>query len=648
METAFFNLLLKFKNTLSSAIKKVVGDPRIRQEYIRRENLIKQLEHFKVRRLVFLVDEHTDPDQLSFDLPVEVMGVYSFSLDMLGEEINGRIIQPLLPDSIPVDTEGWLISAKNKFAIFSLNNYLLQHKKEDQVIIQHYLPEERTDYYSYIDFFTGEVSTSVLIHNYFERCYRIPFPLDIRFTLRDEKGEVVNSGQRVIPCNGITEISSGDFSILENFKGNLEIEFNVRCKVNSFLHYNAVYSSEKFITSNHQSGLGLHAAGNEYARGYIPPDPDEDLVVALFQKHDPVPLKTSARLIFWQNGKKEEKEKQLPSVNQYHIMHQGIKELFPEIDFSGVDAPYVQIYSDSKLYRPNFFYTRKGTSGYYDLNHSAPVYDVFSKPMESRRRRKMRVNDAYEWQFGALLFPEETGIDTLLGVWCQKDLYVKEFLFRFYDEKGKKLFVFEVTFDPRVATYININEFLKEKRITSFYGTVLLSPAGRNPMIPGDIYSNVGYIHRNNPYLTSTATAIGTNNLPFYTDRYPGTFLGTGALNTADVYCPGMSNEEYDTWLMIGASSAYQNFLGVFDYEITLYNYSGHSVRISGTINANGMKCLKLSELVKETGFYSEKGRYAVWFYSNKVLLMGNWVLVRKKDSAIAVEHCYAGKFGLL
>ena len=209
------------------------------RNYIRYYNMAEitaKIKHFQIKRIAILVDGKTNTEELNQLPDVSIVGYYSFSLDIIGTKVNGFEVQPLLPNTSAVDTDGWLVSAVNEFAGYSLNQYLLENSKEEQVIIQHVKAPHGTVYYSYIDFFSNEQRTMVQIHNYFDRCYRIPFPLDIRLTLRNAEGEILETGQVVIPPNGIRVISSDDFST-QDFVGYLEVEFEGTSKVNPFLHY---------------------------------------------------------------------------------------------------------------------------------------------------------------------------------------------------------------------------------------------------------------------------------------------------------------------------------------------------------------------------------------------------------------------------
>ena len=82
-------------------------------------------------------------------------------------------------------------------------------------------------------------------------------------------------------------------------------------------------------------------------------------------------------------------------------------------------------------------------------------------------------------------------------------------------------------------------------------------------------------------------------------------------------------------------------------YEIEIINSSGESKSVYRKINTNGTDFIKLSDLIKTTNHNSKKGYYTVWIFSGEANLYAQHILHRKNDNAIAVEHCYSGKFGI-
>lgn len=611
-----------------------------------------KIKHFRIKKLAILLDGETSTEELNQLKDVSIVGYYSFSLDLIGTKVNGFEVQPLLPNT-SVDTDGWLVSAVNEFAGYSLNQYLLENSNEKQVIIQHVKAPHGTTYYSYIDFFSNEQRTMVQIHNYFDRCYRIPFPLDIRFTLRNTEGEIAETGQVIIPTNGIRVISSDDFSV-QDFVGYLEIEFEITSKVMPFLHYYANYVSEDFISNNHQSGLGLHPANSSFTRGYIPTSDDESLVVCLFQRNYSKPVNAKAILRYTSEETRKTTEKQFPLIKKNHLLFQDIKELFHEIDFSKTKAPCVEVQSEVPLHRPNYYYSKKGKKGYYDTQHAGPDPKIYVKPLggallSREERDKTQKFGCYEMELKQFIFPPETGIESLLGLGNDTTAEIKQFIFDFYNENGELLYSFEDKFDYEQKTYLNLNKYLKEKGIENFSGTLSLRASSKTPEVPVVMNGISAYKHRDNPYMTSTAASGAIpDNTPFYFRAVPPNYLkGECSVGVTDIFGPGIASDIYDTYYAITYPCSNKNLLKRIEYEIQIVNVNGQKKVIYRTLATHGCDFFKLSDLVEQTRHNSERGYYTVWFFAVGVHLYGQRVLLRKSDCAISVEHCYVGKYGL-
>lgn len=621
--------------------------------YYRIADINAKIKHFQIRRLAILVDGKTKTEVLNQLKDVSIAGYYSFSLDSIGTTVNGFEVQPLLPNT-SVDTDGWLVSAKNEFAGYSLNQYLLENSNEKQVIIPHVKAPHGTTYYSYIDFFSNEQRTMVQIHNYFDRCYRIPFPLDIRFTLRNTEGEIVETGQVIIPPNGIRVISSDDFSV-RDFVGYLEIEFEVTSKVMPFLHYYANYVSEDFISNNHQSGLGLHPANSSFTRGYVPASDDESLVVCLFQRNYSNPVNAKAILRYTSGETRKTTEKNFPPLKKNHMLFQDIKELFREIDFSKTKAPYIEVQSEVPLHRPNYYYSKKGKRGYYDTSHAGPDPKDSTKifggaSLTREERNKIHKFGCYEMELKQFIFPPQTGIESLLGLGNDTTVEIKQFIFDFYNENGELLYSFDEEFDYDMQRYINLNEYLKEKGgIKNFSGTLSLRPSSKAREVPVDMNGISAYKHRDNPYMTSTAASGAiADNIPFYFRAAPPNYIGGKCtVGVTDIFGPGIASDIYDTYYAITYLCSNKDLRKRIEYEIQIVNANGQKRVIYRTIPSHGCDFLKLSDLIQQTGHNSGGGYYTVWFFVVGAHLYGQRILIRKSDCAISVEHCYVGKYGL-
>lgn len=638
----------KFYSFLSKKLK-----PR-KIEYYSTNEINRKFAHFKIKKIAILIDELVDFN-LFKDLKCEkIIGFFSFNLDIIGTRIDEFEILPLLLNS-NIDTDSWLVSTRNEITSFALNRYLIENKRENQVIVQHIRHINGTRYYSYADFFSNEQKTLIHVNNYLRRLYAIPFPLDIRLTLRDCEGKIIDTRQVIIPADSIRVISSDDFPV-KDFVGYLELEFEIAKKISPFLHYMVDYISQDFISSNHQSGLGLHPANSSFTRGYIPTHEDESLVVCLFQRNYKNPIKIKAVLSYFKDDRKISKEKEFSPLRQNHMLYQDVKELFREIDFNKINSPYVVIRSDLPLHRPNYYYIKRDRKGYFDTSHAGPDLKNQVKGfyrginvITDKEKNALHKYDCVEMDLRHYILPKEEKIESIIALGDDTTLDIKDFTLEFYDTNGIIAHSFKTEFDYDNKRYFNINLFLKDKGIHDFSGSVSFRPTKENQQIPVFMNGISIYSHKNNPYYTSTAAnGSSPDNMPFYFRAGPPSYSrAKNSVSITDIFCRGIASDIYDTYLIISYPSANKNFIKKISYEIRIINMSGESKSVYRKISTNGTDFIRLSELIGDTKHHSENGYYAVWLFSGEAHLYAQHILYRKSDQAIAVEHCYPGKFGI-
>ncbi len=608
-----------------------------------------RMNHFSCTWVAILVDENTCFEKIPRLLPphVKIAGYYSFSLDTIGTTVNGFTVQPVMQGKVPVEVDAWLLFAHNDFAGYSLSSFLLETGKAQQAVLWGLNSPSGTTYYSYIDFFHNEQQkTIVQIHNYFKRCYGIPFPVDIKYTLRSLSGEIASAGQFIIPPNGVYTVSGSDFKI-SSFEGYLEIEFDITTRVMPFLHYYATYISENSIACNHQSGLGLQQAGSVFARGYIPADEKETMMLCLFQRHYDQPVVTKGTLRYTEGSSEKILTKELPGVKKNHVIYTDVKKLFPEIDFTKITGPSLYVSSPVPLHRPNFFYKRYDAEGFYDVTHSAGEQEVAAVYTKGELK-KIEEMGYIPLQTGCLVMPPGMGITSLVGLWQNANDRIRKFCFEFYDTGGDLKFSREEVFDPAHGTYLNINRYLEKYNVELSAGTFIMRAAESSGNIPKGFLANVGYRSEKRDYMSSTATGLGFANSSFYFNGGPSGYIGKGVLHTSDIYGPGRVSDDFDTCFLLGCpSSEKEAKKKQVSYEISIYNSMGEERKLNKKIFMQGSAFLSLSELVKESKHYSDDGSYCVWFYSPEAFIYAYWLLYRKSDGAITVEHCYGGKYGL-
>lgn len=626
------------------------------------DELIARLGLFGVKKLAILIDEETDIKELrrviqllNKELQIEVTGVYSFSLEIISRNVLGFIAKPLLPDQPAENMDAWLLSTGNRLAQYSLNQYLLEQHKECQIIVKHTKDIQCTRYYSYIDFFTNDSQkTIVQFHNYFERMYGIPFPLALILTLRERSGKVLECKQIIIPANGIVTVASETFSAGQ-LEGYLEAEFDVNSKVQPFLHYYATYLSDDFITGNHQAGLGVLPAGSLFTRGYIPTDENDTLVVSLFQRNYSAPVIAKGILKYFDESGFKQVERPFPPLDRNSMLFQDVKELFPEINFSAAKTAQIEVCADVPLHRPNYYYARKGKHGYYDVQHGGPDPKTYASSygtsvVGAKEKRKLKENNCYAMDIRQFVFPSGMGIESLIGFGNDTTATLKQFKIDWYDESGALLKSIDHHFDYHEKRFINLNHLAGQNGMDNFSGSVSLREPDEMTTIPIIMAATSAYMSVKNPYISSTAGGASIpSNTPFYFLSGPSNYFQenchTGVTN---IYGPAFYSDSFDTYFGIGFSCSYVGAHKKVDYQIQIFNSAGKSRIIEREINTNGTDYLKLSELVDELNFRSEDGNYCVWIFSVGAYLSAQRIVVRKSDHAIAVEHCYAGKYGVI
>ncbi len=615
-----------------------------------------KMRQFQIRAVAVLIDGTTDISAL-VNLPsIVIVGCFSFNLDLLDTEINGHRVQPVLPGTV-VKTDGWIVSCTNELAALSLNQYLMEEGQEHQYVLHHVKYPNGTRYYSYVDFFSGDQTTNVYINNYYQRCYHIPFPLDLKLTLRNSTGKIVHTRQIIIAPDALRVITSADYPF-QSFVGYLEVEFEIAKKVMPFLHYLVDYISPDFVSSNHQSGLGLHPPNTEFNRGYIPTHDGESLVVCLFQRNYATPVRAVAILKYLdQHDTPVVVEKEFEPIHQNQMLYQDITEMFPEVDFSATRAPCVVVRSDVPLHRPNYYYTRRGKPGYYDVSHAArdPLKVLSDEgclelgALSEPERQALAKYGCVGMDLRLFLFPTEYEIDTLLALGNDTTAEIKSFNISVYDHFGQLRGAFEREFDYDRERYLNLSDLIRDAGLPRIYGTVALRPASNAAKVPLQLNGIAAYRHKQSKYLSSTAASgAQPDNIPFYFRGGPPSYLlEDSPVGVTEIFARGVSNNAYDTFFALTYPSANIFLKKEVRYEICIVNQYGEKRSLYRTLAAHGSDFLVLSELIAETSHRSTGGNYTIWFCAVGAHLYGKHFLFRKRDSAIAVEHCYVGKYGM-
>jgi hypothetical protein len=603
-----------------------------------------------------LIDGSTDVTDLLRLSGAKVESIHSFNLDVIDTVVLGQRVRPLLA-TIDQKRDAWIVSSTNELSALSLNQYLLDQSLEHQYVFHHVNYPNSTAYYSYVDFFSDKQTTAVHINNYFHRCYHLPFPLELKLTLRNCAGEVIDVRQIIIPPNAQRTVTSNDFAVTD-FQGYLEVEFYLAKKVMPFLHYQVDYFSKDFISSNHQSGLGLHPSNTEFNRGYIPQNEKESLVVSLFQKHYREPITVNAILKYQTgDGQIRQIERSFPELSQNRMIYQDIKQLFHEVDFNEARAPMLVVKSKESLHRPNYYYTHTEKDGYFDVSHAARDPSqalkggsfVTTGVLTETEMGRINALHCVGMDLRLFLFPESYQIDTWLALGNDTTAVAKAFNISVYDTAGRPQGAIELAIDYENDRYLNISELIRKGLLPSVAGTAALRPSLNAVDVPLQLNGIAAYQHKISRYLTSTAASGSSpDNVPFYFRGGPPNYLlENTSVGVTEIFARGVAFENYETYFALVFATASLNNNKSIKYEIGLVNDIGEQKILYRTLPANGSDFLPLSELIAQSGHASSKGRYTVWFTAFGGHLYGKHFLYRRSDCAIAVEHCYVGKYGV-
>jgi len=484
------------------------------------------------------------------------------------------------------------------------------------------------------------------------RVYGLPFPIDIKYTLKDLEGEVKKCGQFIVPTDGIKKIESSSFGV-EDFVGYLEIEYEIDKKVQPFLHYMVDYISESYISSNHQSGLGVHPANSKFTRGYIPVETDKSLEVCIFQKDYEILDDVVLNLYYFENGERRCAVKPLPSLKRFQMLYQDVKEHFLEIDFLKVESPYVEVVSKSRIHRPNYYYFDKNQKIFYDTSHAGPDNWRDSKS-EYQKRYTNTERDKFEslgietFHLTSVIFPNAYGIDTLMGLGNDSTEDIKDFTLRFYSEAGVLVHQCDISFNYDKERYFDISKFIKDLDIPLEKGCVVANAASHVRAVPLILNAITAYRSRTLGYITTTAASGSLpDNLSFYYRSGPLHYIKKKApMGVGDIYARGVCDDNYDTLFTVLYRVSDHNFQDEITYHIEIVNSKGHSRKLTQSINSNGVSYLRLSDLLSECLLSDDDGAFAVWFFSSEANIYAQHILIRKSDEAIALEHCYPGRYG--
>lgn len=605
---------------------------------------------YGIRSYAVLVD-HTS---VAGDLPVlpdiQFCGFYTFDLSKVGTLFSGSPVYLITLDGPIPACDGWLVASTARAAVIALNQALMITGNEGRIITRLYGGQVSV-INAYMDVFSGETETVVQIHHYYDRKYRITFPIDVRYTICAGDGTVRAAGQRIIPPGGLTVIDSRELDLGE-FSGYLRLELeveNLQTRVQPFIHFWADYISEAGLCRNHQSGWDQWAPNTVFARGYFPVEPDLELNLTFYNEND---CETHPRILlhYSKDGEEEAVERAAEPVPARHMSCQNISHLFSDLSLDGVKSAFYLIKCDTPLHRPNYYIAPKGTRQFVNTSHQtgsdACHWAVPTDAFQADYLRKLDAVGVDPWVITFPLLEERFGIETFLGLLSSTICKINQFTFIFRNERGEVVFAKDETLDGTCPEFLNLKDYARRHGVTLKSGLFGLAPRKGLPEVPRRAISLLGFKHRDYKHIcTAPAAGFEDPNLPFYID--PPVPLQQQheycPVLVTDRFGPGMVSDEYDTLYIITNCSLYRKYAKECTYRLEVFDARGKLHCVYRTIPPQSYDVFWLSEILAEAKIGSGSPYFTVWQKSYDTLLISYHFLYRKRDHAMSCDDTFGG-----
>ncbi|KPA10236.1 hypothetical protein MHK_009550 [Candidatus Magnetomorum sp. HK-1] len=615
------------------------------------EHIIEQLNKYCISSYAILIDHTTVLNDLIDFSGFSCIGYFTFDINLVGQTIKGIPIQLItLYGPIP-QCDAWLVTSTSRALAFSLAQALMLTKNENQIIIRYY-SGQTTEMSAYMDFLSGETETLVYLNHYFERKYRVIQPIDVRYTICQCDGTIVQSGQRVLPPGGIAVFDSRTMN-LNSFQGYIKVELeveNLQVRVQPFIHFWADYINDKGMCRNHQSGWSPWPPETIFNRGYIPVDPNLEAIASFYNDND-IEINIKALLHFCHNDQEEIVTRDIATVPAGHMVYQNISKAFADIPIETVNAAYVLFVCDKPLHRPNHYIALKGTYKFVETFHQtggkACHCAIPSYSHNEQQIKKFELWGMSPWQLQLPILNDKFKIDTFFGLLSLTLCDISDFLISYRNNKGQYIFSEKVHIDGRTPQFFNINEFARQKNIDIRNGgTFCMEPIKGLKNIPFSSNVFFGLKHISFPYIsTSFIGGDKDSNLPFYINaRFPfSREYFFSPLQTTDKFSPGIVSDEYDSLIIVKHHSLLKNYSRVGQYRLDIYDINGNCCSLNRSIPPNFHDAFWLSDILSEANIPFDSIYYTIWIKSHNAKLLPNHLLYRKKDHALSFDDASDG-----
>lgn len=604
-----------------------------------------------VRRYAVYVDASTDYDLLP-PLPGECAGYHTFDVECDGAKAPDGAAVKLLRMGGPVpEVDGWLVATTRRSSAPGLAKALMLAGAETQVVVRLF-EGQTTQATAYMDLLSGETETLVYVNHYFDRKYRILFPLDMKWTAVDCGGNVRAAGQRIIRPDGITVFDTREMGLGE-FEGylrvNLEVE-NLQVRVQPFLHFWADYISDAGMCRNHQSGWSPWPAGTTFNRGVLPVD--KTLAAwASFYNENPVDVTPHALLHYRAGGQDKTVERDLPPIPAGRMQYVNLSEAFADVDLGDARAAYVLLRHDHPLHRPNHYIALAGTRQFVDTWHqTGGVNPHWNKPNYNmfKDRALFAKYGVEPWETKLPLLEDRFEIDTYLGLLSPTLASGSEFTFRLLDAKGRETHREDVVLDGGSDQTINVSEWARQRGADlADGGTFCLLPGpGQTRVNPPSSVVSCGLGHRGNRHVATSFTAgsKAANIGIYFNSRMPfAREWESSPMQKTDKFGAVRVDDVFDSLLVVRNLSLDRDYGAVQPFMVDIFDEFGRHWTAHREAGPNGHDAFWASELLQQAGVESDARHYTFWIKSFDAKLVGFHLLYRRSDHALSMDDISDG-----
>jgi len=613
-----------------------------------RDYIDSKMNAYNVKEYAIYVDHTTKINDISYLIDDSYIAFYTFDVNLVGNKLGDNEVLFLSEEHIKSKSiDGWLIASTNRAAAFSLAKFLKNSDLGSQIIVRIY-GGQTSEIDAYMDFFAGSTRSINYINHYFNRKYRVVFPIDVRYQIRDCEGNTIYSGQKIINPSAIIVIDSNDFKFDGDFKGYLYIEFeveNLQVRVQPFVHFWVDYISHSGMCRNHQSGWSPHPAGSVFNRGILPVSGDIEAVGSFYNENS-YPITPDVLLHYNKNGYELKVEKQIKEVSPGCISYINYNELFNDVDLTDVNAAYILTRCDNPMHRPNHYIKNKGREEFVDTYHQTRGGAMhWAPPSMKYLKKEIELFDKYNiypWLISIPVLASSSLIESYIGLLSEVVARSDVYSIGFFNHESKLVFTGTKEFLSSDQHFFNINEYLSSVGVDCAEGGLFIVTAKNNkdsyrggpPLFFGLKHKKFNYIS------TSFREGQKEAQLPFYMGasmpkvrEYRYSFS-----QISDLFSPQVISNKFDSLNIIVNQSLDKSVTKEIEYKLEIIDEVGHSLVVYRKIKPMSYDFFWLHELVDAKEDTDREKYYTVWVTTGDAYLKSFHGLYRKSDHALSFD----------